>query len=201
MLTTGPPQMSVLMPPGSGELLNQNRHITCRSSDARITVTMRNKKRRNVTATLTTTTEDALHEVFLANVTVMPEPTDSSQIRMMASIQQAIGPGSYTLKSTISFSAVIPKKSAIFRMAVTGDLQGIKKFIEQGKASLWDCDPDGFTLLHVSSYLSTLYSPFDGLKLLQLQYAVESLQPDLCRFLLQHGADPDCVGQGEHGNT
>jgi hypothetical protein len=54
-----------------------------------------------------------------------------------------------SLKPTISFTAIIPDDSEIFALARGGDLQGIIKHVQQGHASLTDCDTKGRTLLNV----------------------------------------------------
>jgi hypothetical protein len=46
-----------------------------------------------------------------------------------------------------------PGRSLIFDYASRGDLEGVKKLIGDGLASPNDVDPDGWTVLHVSSIL------------------------------------------------
>jgi hypothetical protein len=49
-----------------------------------------------------------------------------------------------------------PGWSPIFEYAYHGDLQGVKRLIEDGLASPNDVDPDGWTVLHVSAILLEL---------------------------------------------
>jgi hypothetical protein len=46
-----------------------------------------------------------------------------------------------------------PGWSPIFEYASRGDLQGVRRLIEDGLASPNDVDPDGWTVLHVSFIL------------------------------------------------
>ncbi|CZR66958.1 uncharacterized protein PAC_16857 [Phialocephala subalpina] len=65
---------------------------------------------------------------------------------------------------------VIPWDSEIFDYACVGNVEGIQKLFQEGKASLFDrCNYDGFTLL---------------------DFAASTLQTDTCRFLINQGADP-----------
>jgi hypothetical protein len=50
---------------------------------------------------------------------------------------------------TISLSAVLPADSEVFTMAKNGDLKGIIHLCADGKASLSDCDTNGWSLLTV----------------------------------------------------
>jgi hypothetical protein len=44
---------------------------------------------------------------------------------------------------------MIPESSAIYQIIEDGDLEGLQRLIKDGKASFWDCDPDGRSLITV----------------------------------------------------
>lgn len=56
--------------------------------------------------------------------------------------------GYYSLKPTLSYHAMMPFKSEIF-VTETGNLQNLKNLLQEKRASLTDCDPDGRSLLSV----------------------------------------------------
>jgi ankyrin repeat protein len=63
---------------------------------------------------------------------------------------------------------VIPSNSPIFRMALAGDVEGMKSLFSQGKASIWDIDSTRWSILH-KAFIND--------------------QPKVCKFLLKQGAD------------
>ncbi|KAF8534014.1 ankyrin repeat-containing domain protein [Trichophaea hybrida] len=92
--------------------------------------------------------------------------------------------GCNSLKPTLRFSAVIPTDSLAFVFARRGNLDGIRRLLNTGKASVNDSNLAGKTMLHVYPL-----RPF----------ACDGKQPNVCKFLLSHGADPDAVGKGNTG--
>ncbi|KAL2843589.1 hypothetical protein BJX68DRAFT_243875 [Aspergillus pseudodeflectus] len=66
----------------------------------------------------------------------------------------------------------IPEWSPIHDIIAKGDLEGFKTMLKGGKASFWDCDPEGRSLI---------------------TYAVFKCQPEICKYLIQNGADVDSV--------
>lgn len=57
--------------------------------------------------------------------------------------------GYSSLKPTLSYHAMMPFESDVFVTVRTGNLFRLKHLLQQGKASLTDCDPDGRSLLSV----------------------------------------------------
>lgn len=47
---------------------------------------------------------------------------------------------------------MVPEGSDVMRYTKQGDLDNLKAAIQSGKATLWDTAPDGWSLLHVSSF-------------------------------------------------
>lgn len=48
---------------------------------------------------------------------------------------------------------LIPHNSDIFECCLNGDIDGVKALLSSGRASVWDCDSEGYTPLHVSLFL------------------------------------------------
>ena len=62
-------------------------------------------------------------------------------------------------KQTLFFPHIVPDDAPIFQLCVDGDLDGVRKLLSEGSASVRDTDEGGSTPLHVSCasriYLST----------------------------------------------
>lgn len=52
----------------------------------------------------------------------------------------------------ISTFHMVPEGSDVMRYTKQGDLDNLKAAIQSGKATMWDTAPDGWSLLHVSSF-------------------------------------------------
>ncbi|MCJ1269365.1 hypothetical protein MMC22_009257, partial [Lobaria immixta] len=83
--------------------------------------------------------------------------------------------GYHSLKPTLSYHAMMPFESEVFVTVQTGNLPTLKHLLQQGKASLTDCDPAGRSLLSYASYYR---------------------HPDICQYLIENGADLDCLERG-----
>lgn len=104
----------------------------------------------------------------------------------------------------------VPESSLIFDFCKTGNIEGVKRLIARGDASVRDASPKGWTPLHVSpSFLgfpSQANLGFSGLgKLLFcikhiryvmngtladfVQFAAEAANVELCSYLIEAGAD------------
>lgn len=96
--------------------------------------------------------DEEVEEIFEGRIDFIPKRTNR-QIRISASFMQRVAKdGFFSLKPRLSFCAVIPYNSEIFDLVSCGDLKGIIDHIQQGKASLSDCDPEGRTLLNVRKH-------------------------------------------------
>lgn len=69
---------------------------------------------------------------------------------MQISIQQSVINGFMgSLRPTVSFSAILPNGSEVFRKVKNGDLDGLRQMLAEGTASLSDCNERGNSLLTV----------------------------------------------------
>ncbi|KAF8528325.1 ankyrin repeat-containing domain protein [Trichophaea hybrida] len=136
-------------------------------------VLFRNRRRMDPTSGR----DEPEDKIFAGTMSFMPNSTglrNNKSFRISVSLEQAIKSGGILLspQPTISFSAVLPENSEVFNLAKTGDLDGLVRLFSEGKASLSDCDTSGRSLL---------------------TYACYGLQPNVCKFLLERGADPDLI--------
>jgi hypothetical protein len=95
-----------------------------------------------------------------------------SQAFQLATRQRHEYRGTYYDMTRISVANVLPIDSPVFTLVEQGRLAEFKEMLMRGEASLRDQDEFGTPLLF---YANT--------------------QPDICRFLLQHGADVDHIGR------
>ncbi|KAK6066682.1 ankyrin repeat protein [Seiridium cupressi] len=80
--------------------------------------------------------------------------------------------GQLNLAPTISVYRIVPNTSNIFHYIREGDLYGLQQSLRSGEASLRDRDEFGTSLLHYASAFARL---------------------NICKFLIDHGADVDDV--------
>ncbi|KAK1830459.1 hypothetical protein QBC39DRAFT_354030 [Podospora conica] len=80
--------------------------------------------------------------------------------------------GSYQAIPKLFANNIIPNNSLVFRVVENGDLGTFQRMLTNGEASIRDQNERGAPLLF---------------------YACR--QPDMCRFLLEHGADVGCVAR------
>ncbi|BCS21120.1 uncharacterized protein APUU_21552A [Aspergillus puulaauensis] len=73
----------------------------------------------------------------------------------------------------IQVNNVIPRDSPVMMHCSKGEIAEVQRLFSAGLASPFDCDPHGYFLLHIAAGSKNL---------------------DMCRFLLQAGADPGCRG-------
>lgn len=85
---------------------------------------------------------------------------------------------------------MVPEGSDVMRYTKQGDLDNLKAAIQSGKATLWDTAPDGWSLLHVSS--------FSGLvtQLILGQTAAYNRQLPTVKYLLELGANTEVADIG-----
>lgn len=96
--------------------------------------------------------------------------------------------GSYQAIPRLFVNNILPGNSPVFRVVRNGELVKFQDMLIQGEASLRDQDEYGTPLLFVGPILDSTVkweSSTDSC----VKYATK--QPDMCRFLLEHGADVD----------
>ena len=98
---------------------------------------------------------ESADEAFAAKVVVTPTTTTVSNFQIIIDLS------SYTYQNrtvhftpTLTFRAMIPDDSEVFRVVQRGSVKKLKKLLSRGAASLGDCDSLGRSLLNVSLYES-----------------------------------------------
>lgn len=88
-------------------------------------------------------------KVFEGTISLIAEREISRTKISTSFLQKSTANGYFSLKPTLTFCAIIPDTSPIFTLARKGNLAGIINHVQQGQASLTDCDSKGRTLLNV----------------------------------------------------
>ena len=136
---------------------------------------------------------------FSARLEYLPS-SNLAQAKIVANVLHYSGYfGSTTLYPSLSVSPVIPLTSEVFVTIESGDLTKLQTLLRAGSASLRDCDPEGRSLLGVRTTLpkciSNLRGYADG-----SQYACFNDKPEICKYLLEHGADEDATEKANYGD-
>lgn len=95
-------------------------------------------------------TDQQVENVFEGTISLIPERGISRIKLSTAFLQKWTKHGYFSPQPTLSFCAIIPDDSRIFTLTSEGDLEGMINHIQQGHASLTDCDSKGRTLLNAS---------------------------------------------------
>lgn len=116
----------------------------------------------------------------------------SNAARIAVTFQQNMSyTGSFLRKPILSVSVLLPEDAEPFQLIEAGDLKGLLKSLSLKKSRLTDRDVQGRCLLNVS-ILGLLVS--FTIQVTQCeQYAINFMKPDICRFLVDEGADVDFV--------
>lgn len=93
--------------------------------------------------------DQEVEDIFEGIVSFIPKKTDWRTKISTSFFQRLTKDGFFSLSPRLSFCAIIPDSSEIFVLVKDGDLKGIINHLQQGKASLSDCDSEGRTLLNV----------------------------------------------------
>ena len=94
--------------------------------------------------------DQKVENVFEGMISLIPQKYISRTKFSTSFLQKWTEDGYFSLKPALSFCAIVPDNSHIFTLTREGDLEGMIKHIQQGYASLTDCDSRGRTLLNVS---------------------------------------------------
>ncbi|KAM5354570.1 hypothetical protein ACJ41O_001217 [Fusarium nematophilum] len=115
------------------------------------------------------------HRDVVANITF--RPSGSPWMFAVSVSQGQLFDRSIQSIPRISICPILPNDSLVFRLVQQGQLDDFRILLNQGKASLRDHDEQGMPLLHYAATGSV----------------------DMCKFLLESGADVDEMG--EHSGT
>ncbi|KAK9416829.1 putative Ankyrin [Seiridium unicorne] len=147
------------------------------------------------------------HEDFVAQFLFRPQ--DSPFMLAISVTQRQLQYGAESRIPVLSINNVLPENSLVFQLAKAGRLADLKALIAEGKASLRDHDPNGWSLLHLCQYLINNGLDVDAVargfvhgengfntEFTPLHLAFTAHRrgpepgPDSARVLLEAGADP-----------
>ncbi|KAK9797573.1 putative Fungal N-terminal domain-containing protein [Seiridium cardinale] len=111
------------------------------------------------------------HEDFVAQLLFRPH--DSPFMLAISVTQRQLQYGAESRIPVLSINNVLPENSLVFQLAKAGRLADLKALMAEGKASLRDHDPNGWSLLH---------------------YAVG--HSEMCQYLVNNGLDVNAVARG-----
>lgn len=94
---------------------------------------------------------EVTHEAFTARLFITPvsAPSPSFQIVIDLASKTHQDRAIY-FTPTLTFRAMVPDDSEVFRVVEGGSIKKLKRLINSGRASLGDCDSMGRSLLNVS---------------------------------------------------
>jgi hypothetical protein len=93
--------------------------------------------------------DSKLVETFAATATVLPKDLTLPTKSCVSFLQRLTYEGSFSLRPALSCCRIIPFRSPAIDFVGSGDLEGLGRLLEEGVASLSDCDPYGRSLLSV----------------------------------------------------
>ena len=94
---------------------------------------------------------ESVDESFTAKVLVTPTSAPLSKFQIIIDIaSRTHQSGTICFTPTLTFCAMIPNDSEVFRVVEGGSVGKLKKLLSSEAASIGDCDPMGRSLLNVS---------------------------------------------------
>lgn len=93
--------------------------------------------------------EQVVTEAFAGTLTLLPQTTTKRMKVRAFFTQKVMRSGAFSFSPVLSFHAIIPDDSEVFRLVEGGDIEGLTKLLQRRSASLTDCDTKGRSLLGV----------------------------------------------------
>jgi hypothetical protein len=90
-------------------------------------------------------TIESTHEAFAARLAIVPSRNIASSFRVVFDFTPHLNPS-----ATITYQAMIPNDSEVFRIIRSGQVKELVKALSKGTARLTDRDEEGRSLLNVS---------------------------------------------------
>ncbi|CZR63154.1 uncharacterized protein PAC_13051 [Phialocephala subalpina] len=107
------------------------------------------------------------HRGFAARVALIPADPTAHSFRVVFDFTSH-----FNISANISYQAMIPNDSEVFKIVSSGQIKRLIEAVEQGTASLTDRDQEGRSLLN---------------------YAVFNIQAEMCKFLVEMKADVNAI--------
>ena len=94
---------------------------------------------------------ESAEEAFAAKLLITPVSAPFSNFQIIVDVaSKTYHDRTMYLTPMLTFRAIIPDDSEVFRIVEGGSVSKLKKLLDSGKASLGDCDSMGRSLLNVS---------------------------------------------------
>lgn len=99
-----------------------------------------------------TTAKRRCHTDWRMTVAYIPDQGQNHHMLCASLTRQELFANGMTCISRLQVNRVLPVGSPVFKLVKQGDLQGLKKMLQDGEASLQDHDEYGASLLFVSTH-------------------------------------------------
>lgn len=144
-------------------------------------------------------------EDFLFDIALMSRGHHRPAIFKTSLYQRKMAQGSFASIPHFVVNPIVPVGSPIFDVVKKGSVRDLERLIWDGKASLRDHDEYGASLLHVSPLTLSHHSMNRDFNFLiattilickpsdAVQYAAKALNVDMCRYLVNTGAELDVL--------
>ncbi len=128
-------------------------------------------------------TIDSTDEAFAARMAIVPSRNLPSSFRIVFDFTPRLSPS-----ATITYQAMIPNDSEVFRIVRSGQVKELIKALDKGTARLTDRDEEGRSLLNVSCHEASFERIVTSEK-----YAFYNMCVDMCKYLLDKQADSNAI--------
>ena len=96
---------------------------------------------------------ESAEEAFAAKLLITPVSAPISNFQIVVDVaSKTYHDRTMYLAPILTFRAIVPDDSEVFRVVEGGSVRKLKKLLDSGKASLGDCDSMGRSLLNVSIF-------------------------------------------------
>lgn len=103
---------------------------------------------------------ESANEAFAARLLITPVSAPSSNFQIVIDLAlKTHQDRAIYFTPTLTFRAMVPDDSEVFRVVEGGSVKKLKKLISSGRASLGDCDSMGRSLLNVSQSKDEEHAP------------------------------------------
>ena len=102
---------------------------------------------------------ESAEEAFAAKLHITPVSAPSSNFQIVVHVaSKTYHDRTMYLTPTLTFRAIVPDGSEVFRVVEGGSVRKLKKLLDKGTASLGDCDSMGRSLLNVSTCREVMHA-------------------------------------------
>lgn len=105
---------------------------------------------------------ESADEAFTAKLLITPVSAPKSNFQIVIDVaSKKYHDRTMYLTPMLTFRAIVPDDSEVFRVVEGGSVRKLKKLLASGAASLGDCDSMGRSLLNVSNCRAVMHALFE----------------------------------------